>query len=92
MAINITGPCDDQAVLHHEMGLTLRRIAERLRQLAPDLQEWTEYDSRETWEKDRWTDEWETQYIGYSKQAAVALNQAASLLSKIERILRQVWN
>lgn len=22
MAINITGPCDDQAVLHHEMGLT----------------------------------------------------------------------
>src|SRR5690606_27247950 len=23
VAINITGPCDDQAVLHHEMGLTL---------------------------------------------------------------------
>jgi len=22
VAINITGPCDDQAVLHHEMGLT----------------------------------------------------------------------
>src|SRR5690606_2108745 len=26
VAINITGPCDDQAVLHHEMGLTRRFV------------------------------------------------------------------
>src|SRR5690606_25142108 len=26
VAINITGPCDDQAVLHHEMGLTLSTV------------------------------------------------------------------